>query len=314
MSKQVCSICGGELALTVESIYDTRFGIEGELDVFECARCGVESTLPAPGVDELKALYEKHYNFEQDANSGSRYKSIRQLLYSSFVYKIWMALDGDISFHSRKGSGRLLDVGCNEGRGLEIMRANGYTCYGLELNSVAAEVARTKGFQIESEMIENHQPGEPYDVVVLSNVIEHSTDPGGMLDDIHRVLNPGGEVWLSVPNSRSIFRSIFRKRWINWHPPFHLFHFSPHTLSRMLVDHGFRISHARTRTPAIWITQSVISSVFSKQGTITGQLRNPVLVGLILLVARFVLFPLLFVVNRFGRGDSLIVVASKVER
>ena len=39
---------------------------------------------------------------------------------------MWLAVDGDISFHSVNGSGRLLDVGCNEGRGMMLFKKNGF--------------------------------------------------------------------------------------------------------------------------------------------------------------------------------------------
>ena len=42
----------------------------------------------------------------------------------------------------------LLDVGCNEGRGLTMYAGNGFQAEGLELNRVAADAARQKGFVV----------------------------------------------------------------------------------------------------------------------------------------------------------------------
>ena len=64
-----------------------------------------------------------------------------------------MGLDGDISFYSKHGKGRLLDIGCNEGRGLPIYKTNGFVVEGLEVNELAAAKAR-KGYAIR---LKNYQ-------------------------------------------------------------------------------------------------------------------------------------------------------------
>jgi len=109
---------------------------------------------------------------------------------------------------SREHSGYRV-IGCNEGRGLQIHRANGFEAEGLELNEVAAEEARAKGLTVYAEAVEDFQPEQPYAVVVLSNVLEHSLDPRNMLFHVQRILKPGGKVWISCPNSRSWLRYVF---------------------------------------------------------------------------------------------------------
>lgn len=72
-------------------------------------------TIPVPDTELLKKLYETYYNF--GGEKGTIYTKIRDVFLNSFVYRSWMTIDGDVSFHSRSGQGRLLDIGCNEGRG-----------------------------------------------------------------------------------------------------------------------------------------------------------------------------------------------------
>ena len=113
------------------------------------------------------------------------------------------AVDGDISFHLRRGQGRLLDVGCNEGRGMEIYRQNEFAPEGLELNEKAAQNACMAGLVVHTKPLEEFQPEEPFDVVVLSNVLEHSLNPKKMLQDVRCILKSGGCVWISCPNIES---------------------------------------------------------------------------------------------------------------
>jgi 2-polyprenyl-3-methyl-5-hydroxy-6-metoxy-1,4-benzoquinol methylase len=224
-----CLNCGALLVGPVQNlVWDTRFGIRQEYQIRSCADCGLEQTTPLPNQDELNGLYERHYNFGGERNTC--YTQLRARFINSFLYRIWLAIDGDISFHRITGSGNLIDVGCNEGRGLGIYQSHGFSVEGLELNSNAAEIARGNGFTVYGSTLEGFSTEKKYDVVVLSNVLEHSLNPGSMLEHIHRLLNPNGQVWISCPNSRSWLRSAFGRYWINWHVPFHVVHFSPDTL------------------------------------------------------------------------------------
>ena len=304
-----CLVCGAEPGRILSGLLDTRFGTAGTYDICRCNRCGFEQTSPVPTLEILKKLYESHYNF--GGATGALYTKLRDWFLMSPLYRVWIRVDGDISFHSRRGSGRLMDVGCNEGRGLPIYARNGYKVEGLEPNDTAAGAARNLGFEVHSCLLEEFQPAAPYDVAILSNVLEHSLDPREMLEEINRILHTGGEVWISCPNSKSWLRRVFGRFWINWHLPFHISHFSTETLQRLLVETGFRAIETGQITPAIWVAQSCIARLFARKGRKNMQLRNPFLTLLLMGVARLILFPLLWLGNRSGQGDCLLVVARK---
>jgi SAM-dependent methyltransferase len=236
---------------------------------------------------------------------------LRERFLFSLLYRIWAGLDGDISFHLRSGRGRLLDIGCNEGRGLKIYAENGFEVEGLELNENAAAVARAAGFTVETCLLGEFAPSRRYNVAVLSNVLEHSLDPRTMLEDVHRILARDGEVWVSCPNSKSWLRKLFGRFWINWHVPFHISHFCPATLKRLLSQTGFVNVEFREITPALWVAQSAIASLFARKGEKNRRLRSPFFTVLLMLLARCVFFPCFWVANRTGGGDCLLAIAKK---
>jgi SAM-dependent methyltransferase len=303
-----CVICGAETFEVLSRVTDTRFGVPGEYAICRCSACELEQTAPRHQPDDLKQLYETYYNFGGERETA--YTRLREWFFSSWLYRFWLTLDGDGSFHTRKGRGRLLDIGCNEGRGLKIYRQNGFSPEGLELNPVAAAVARSAGFTVHETPLQAFGPATAYDVVVLSNVLEHSLDPRRMLRDVARILKPEGQLWISCPNSESWLRRVFGRAWINWHVPFHIVHFSSSTLRELLVETGFTGVKMRQITPALWVASSVITHLFARAGMPTRELRNPFLVLLLLGFARIVLFPLLYFGNRLGRGDCLVVGAN----
>lgn len=307
-----CLNCKSPVQVRKDALFDTRFGIATSYWVAQCEKCGLEQTVPLPTSEELKALYETYYNFGgEGSDSTSFYVQLRKLFQNSWLWDFWLKIDGDISFHTLHGKGRLLDVGCNEGRGLIRYQSCGYLVEGLELNSKAADVARKKGFVVHSDLIEQFEPIEKYDVVVLSNVLEHSLNPAEMLRHVASVLNPGGLVWISCPNSQSWLRAVFGRFWINWHVPFHTVHFSPDTLREVLKKSQFGIVKMRQETPALWGAHSIIARLFAKPGQPTKQLRSAALVASLILLIRGLLFPLLWLGNLCKRGDCLVVVARK---
>lgn len=310
---QVCTelrcLCRGEIRITTHNLFDTRFGLEEIYDVGICQECGLEVTCPPGGPENLEELYEKHYNF--GGESGTRYTRLREMVLASTLYRLWLKLDGDISFYCHQGHGRLLDVGCNEGRALHHFQRNGWNAEGLELNRNAAGVARSRGFVVHTESLAELEPGYKYDVIVMSNVLEHVRNPQEVLMDVQRLLSPKGQLWISCPNNRSLLRSIFGRYWINWHVPFHLTHFSSKTLHRMLSENGFEITKSKQRSPSLWLAHSVIARMFARRGYPTKQLRNPWLIAVMLPLARLLCFPILFAANCTDRGDCLVTIAQK---
>lgn len=303
-----CAVCAARLEIVNAGLCDTRFGVPGLYDVYRCSDCNLEQTLPIPSASELKLLYEQYYNYAE--KPGTRYRRWRDAFFSSFLSRMWTSIDGDISFYVRKGAGRLLDVGCNEGRGLRFYSKNGFQVEGLELSGTAAATARQFG-KVHNCVLHEFFPELPFDVAVLSNVLEHSPSPHQMLKEVRRILAAGGQVWISCPNSRSWLRGVFGRSWLNWHVPFHLFHFSDKTLRKLLQDSGFSVVEMKQITPALWVAQSVLIYLFARERRKTRQMRNPLLTMFFTLTARFLLFPLLWLGNKIGRGDCLLVVARK---
>jgi SAM-dependent methyltransferase len=305
-----CLACGGRLATVLDGVFDTRFGIDAAFRIARCGACGLEQTLPRPEAAALGAYYAAHYNF--GGESGTTYTGLRARFLESGIYRLWLALDGDMSFHTRPGRGRLLDIGCNEGRGLALYARNGFAAVeGLETNPAAAAAARARGFAVHGGALAEFHPNQPYDVAVLSNVLEHALDPADMLRQVRRILKPGGEVWISCPNATSWQRRLFGRLWINWHVPFHIVHFTDATLSRALDDGGFATAERSQVTPALWVAHSTLAALSARRGRPTTALRRPVPVMLLMALARGLLFPLLWLGNRVGTGDCLLRIARR---
>lgn len=293
--------------MVLAGLRDDRFGAPGSFDIWQCSGCGLEQTWPQPAKEELRRLYETYYN--AGVEPGGSYESLRERFLASGWYRLWLRWDGDISFHRQRGAGRLLDLGCNEGRGLSRYAANGFTAEGLEINETAAAQARQRGFAVYTTPWEEFIPPEPYDVVVLSNVLEHVTAPVALLARVRRWLRPMGEVWISCPNAESLWRRVFGRNWINWHLPYHLWHFSPHTLENVLGRGGFRLTEMQTFSPALWLALSICLSRGAGAGRGNRLLRSAPVVAGLMLTLRLVVLPLFSRADWRRHGDCLVAKA-----
>lgn len=119
----------------------------------------------------------------------------------------------------------ILDLGSGQGAFLIDAATHGAIVTGLETNPAyikkSYEAAAKAGVQIT--VIEGRGealpfPDNSFDFVNLSEVIEHVDDPLLLLREVHRVLRPGGRVYLSVPNRFGIKDPHFHLYFVNWLP------------------------------------------------------------------------------------------------
>ena len=305
-----CLICEAPCWPVLSGLFDDRFGAPGTYDIMQCQHCGLEQTWPRPSEAELKLLYEEFYNW--GGQEDTFYYKIREKFLNSDLYRLWLKWDGDPAFHLRPGRGRLLDVGCNEGRGLALYSRHGFQAEGVEINERAAAAARSKGFPVYTMSLAEFFPAEPFDVVVLANVLEHAADPVDMLTQVRRLLRPGGQVWISCPNAAGRWRRLFGRHWVNWHVPFHLWHFSPVTLKELLARADFRIVEMGTSTPSQWVAASFCTLV-SRPGRANKWVRSAPIMAVMMLAARALFLPLWGNLDRRLEGDCLMLTATPNE-
>jgi len=81
-----------------------------------------------------------------------------------------------------------------------------------------------------------------WDTVIALHVIEHANDPDRTLGEMKRLLAPGGNLILAVPNAAG---RGYRERGMDWvwaQPPLiHTLHFTAAGLSALLERHGFAV-------------------------------------------------------------------------
>ncbi|AHM59928.1 Methyltransferase type 11 [Flammeovirgaceae bacterium 311] len=102
-----------------------------------------------------------------------------------------------------KIGGVVAEIGCGDGRGIELLAPKSSRYIALDKSTAIAK-KRAKGYK-NVEFIETLIPPIPladntFDVVLCFQVIEHIVDDTLFLEELHRILKPGGKLYLTTPN------------------------------------------------------------------------------------------------------------------
>jgi 2-polyprenyl-3-methyl-5-hydroxy-6-metoxy-1,4-benzoquinol methylase len=102
------------------------------------------------------------------------------------------------------GEREVLDAGCGVGWGTATLAAASARVTGVDVAPIAVEEAR-RGYGAQAEfavadLLELPFEDGRFDAAVCFEAIEHVADPGRALDELRRVLKPGGLLLISTPN------------------------------------------------------------------------------------------------------------------
>ena len=100
---------------------------------------------------------------------------------------------------------------------------------------------RDLGFEVyEGELHDAAFPSQYFDVVTAAELLEHLIDPKPLLQEVARILRPGGLFWTTTPNARGLSGRLLGLKWRCVWPPEHLQLFSIRGIEKLLRAAGFR--------------------------------------------------------------------------
>ena len=276
-TNSACYLCGRHGEVLYHGLTDRLFGAPGEWSFRKCtgSDCGLVWLDPRPTTADIGKAY-RHYYTHGPANHALQSRAtriIRAILHTVSTYFLGLQCERrryKRMYLDQTSPGRLLEVGCGNGKRLARLQGLGWEVTGQEIDPVAAEHVRTvKGIPVHLGPLETIESGE-YDVVILSHVIEHVYDPVAMLTTCHRLLKKNGLLVVLTPNAASHGHRTFGAAWRGLEPPRHLHLFSNQTLSRIAQQAGFR-------DPRCWTTPVGAYGIGQNSPPLTGvtQVQQP---------------------------------------
>lgn len=127
---------------------------------------------------------------------------------------------------------KVLEIGSGDNGFLEKLHRQGYEITGLELNEERVQDGKSRGLDIENQLIQDHARRHPatYDAVCAFQVLEHIDEVQSFLEAAITCLKPGGSLIVCVPNNEGFIKH--NENVLNL-PPHHMGLWDQHSLRNL---------------------------------------------------------------------------------
>jgi dolichol-phosphate mannosyltransferase len=163
-----------------------------------------------------------------------------------FLQRYWQRKRHEIIMGWHRSGGRALDIGCGSSRILESVPG----MVGLDVSIQKLRFMGRRGcIVLRGSVYSLPFPDGAFDEVIFSQVIEHIPPKPQIMDEIRRVMKPGGRLIIGTPDYDRMFWVILEEFYNGLKPEAyaheHIAHYTLGSMRRLLADNGFR--HLRSR-------------------------------------------------------------------
>ncbi len=210
-----------------------------------CSACGLHFTDPHPNADDVRSFYQGDYHSDlRDEGKTEQLFGSKYRRYIDFVRP-----------HLAPGA-TTLDVGCATGLFPKMLGELGYNAEGIELNPATVRWGRQNyGVSIHEGTLDDLlSPDRRFDLISMTDVLEHTVYPPEEVRKVHELLKPGGHFLVTFPDIQSPssrylrLLSVCTRRewmWMTCHIPLHTWEFTYSTAKRLFIENGFELADFR---------------------------------------------------------------------
>jgi len=192
--------------------------------------------------------YEDYWKHTNDPDGVKRERSESDYLIN---------FKAEIDFVNELKPNSILDIGC--GIGWFLKATNASHKHGAEVSGYAR--MKSCEYGVIAENISSFK--SKYDVITLIHVIEHLEKPLEAMEEVKRLLKPGGHLIIATPDFDSITARRFGDKYRLLHDQGHISLFSCASMYRMLTDLGFEILKVvRPFYETTWFTEENLLRLF----------------------------------------------------
>lgn len=225
-----CPICGRQDTRPLWDCGSFRFA--------RCSGCAHVYQNPRPVKAALAGRYDEGYKQYEIESAAPFFKLMRLGLADLGFDELEARMSTDRSF---------LDVGCATGVLVRHLADRGWKSVGVELCEGSARWGIEKrGVDIRIGTLEDAAFAEAsFDFVHASHLIEHLSEPGRYVDELRRIMKPGGYVITVTPTTSGLQARLFGASWRSVIAD-HVQLFSTPGLKRLFLERGFSIERVKT--------------------------------------------------------------------
>jgi SAM-dependent methyltransferase len=184
-----------------------------------------------------RSLNTEHLYWEEDAlvTNKSEYKTVKASIKKQTwrAQRIWRIIKPFVRLTPQS---KVLEIGPGFGQCLRLLsEKTGCQAMGVEPSELARSYVQECGFSLVAHTVEELRHSQEFnsqiDLVILSHVLENTSDPIENLRTLRLLLSGNGRLYIDTPN-------FYYYNSVN---PYHLYIFSPETLKAILGLSGFGI-------------------------------------------------------------------------
>jgi SAM-dependent methyltransferase len=253
---------------------------------------------PIPTENELAGFYARDYYAYQPPKRAHGLRGLAKKLLKTQIKT------HDPTFPQY---GEFLDIGCGAGDYLHLMLAKGWKVRGVEPSEFGAAEGRRAGLDIFNGTLDKAKfPENMFDYVRSNHSFEHLHNPVEVLDEIYRILKPGGKVYIGIPNIDSLPYRIFGRYWWYLGAPVHTYNYSLPTISALMSRCGLEIENVYYNSNFMSLLGSMQIFINRNNAKTLAEgrlIRNPILMLLSNLTMQ--------AIDLIGQGDAVELIARK---
>lgn len=256
----LCPVCLGKQILIKEKIKSYQY--------YQCQKCDCLFLDPMPSVELLKNYYQRFSYSVGFINEIKVREIARQII--KRVLKL------------KPQSRTLLDIGCGAGFFLEEAMEQGIQVSGIEPSKKLAKLARNRlkipvyNSELTTEIV--RKMSLKFDVILISHLIEHISNPHLFMRLVNQLLNKNGLLVIETQNINSFQYLLEKENYTFYIPPEHLCFYSLKTFRYLLSKYYYkysRIEYYSSKEHFVGLIKAIFKLNNKKNGLTKKSLNKP---------------------------------------
>lgn len=213
-----------------------RYGIP--INTVFCADTGLIRSTPYYNDKAIKIFYEDYYREIYSNSFGSPFAPKSTLTQKQINQGISILEKTNGKLRKRS---RILDYGCGIGATLLPFKEAGHSVLGIDYGREYLDYGRSLGVHVEHGGLEVLDDCEPFDLIILSHVLEHLKQPVQFLKSLVNRLLPDGIIYIDVPGIQWVHRT-WNHDLLLYLQNAHVWYFSKNTLQTLISQAGLSVA------------------------------------------------------------------------